>query len=81
MATGFDPKSYWEKRLTANYNLRGVGDRRFGHTYNGWLYRVRGAPDKTATDVNGYIAVLDATVDKMIAARHTLEGNSPPGVP
>jgi SAM-dependent methyltransferase len=39
--TGFDPKTYWEKRLTANYNLRGVGDRRFGQTYNAWLYRVR----------------------------------------
>lgn len=43
--------------------------------HRGWLYRVRGAPDKTAVDVQGYIAVLDATVDKMISARHS-EGDS-----
>jgi len=37
----------------------------------GWLYRVRGAPDKTALDIHGYIAVLDATIDKMMASRHS----------
>ena len=36
----------------------------------GWLYRVRGVPDPKATDVQGYIAVLDATIDKMIDNRH-----------
>jgi glycine cleavage system H protein len=34
--------------------------------YNkGWLYLARGAPDPNSTDVNGYIRVLDATIDKM----------------
>jgi glycine cleavage system H protein len=34
--------------------------------YNkGWLYLARGAPDPNSTDVNGYIGVLDATIDKM----------------
>jgi glycine cleavage system H protein len=37
---------------------------------NGWLYSVRGRPDAAATDVNGYIAVLDATIDTMLRGRH-----------
>ena len=36
----------------------------------GWLYHVRGKPDPTNTDVNGYIAVLDATIDTMLRSRH-----------
>jgi glycine cleavage system H lipoate-binding protein len=36
----------------------------------GWLYSVRGRPDTGATDVNGYIAVLDATIDTMLRSRH-----------
>ena len=43
----------------------------------GWLYRVRGIPDPNAVDVNGYIAVLDATIDKMIDTRH--DGSSSNG--
>jgi glycine cleavage system H protein len=31
----------------------------------GWLYEVRGAPDPQSVDVRGYIAVLDATIDKL----------------
>jgi len=37
---------------------------------SGWLYSVRGAPDPRHTDVNGYIAVLDATIDAMLGSRH-----------
>ena len=41
------------------------------HPYGeGWLYSVRGRPDPKATDVNGYIAVLDATIDTMLRSRH-----------
>jgi glycine cleavage system H protein len=36
----------------------------------GWLYQVRGAPDPRNTDVHGYIAVLDATVDRMLQGRY-----------
>lgn len=36
----------------------------------GWLYRVRGRPDPESVDVNGYIAILDATIDKMLESRH-----------
>jgi glycine cleavage system H protein len=31
----------------------------------GWLYAVRGTPDPGATDVHGYAAMLDLTIDKM----------------
>ncbi len=36
----------------------------------GWLYQVRGVPDSGYTDVNGYVAILDATIDKMLRSRH-----------
>lgn len=32
----------------------------------GWLYRVRGKPSETTMEIQGYISVLDATVDKML---------------
>ncbi len=32
----------------------------------GWLYRVQGVPDDQCTDVQTYIALLDATIDKMM---------------
>ena len=37
---------------------------------SGWLYRARGVPDTGAVDVNGYVAVLNATIDKMLNNRH-----------
>jgi glycine cleavage system H protein len=36
----------------------------------GWLYHVRGNPDPGNVDVQGYIAVLDATIDTMLRNRH-----------
>ena len=36
----------------------------------GWLYAVTGRPEPDGVDVNGYVAILDATIDKMLAARH-----------
>jgi glycine cleavage system H protein len=36
----------------------------------GWLYRVRGTPDPASLDVHGYVAVLDATIDRMLDQRH-----------
>jgi SAM-dependent methyltransferase len=41
MANDFDPKSYWETRLGANYDLHGVGLIEWGPWFNQWLYRVR----------------------------------------
>lgn len=32
---------------------------------NGWLYLVRGTPDPNSVPVEGYIQLLDATIDKM----------------
>jgi glycine cleavage system H protein len=40
----------------------------------GWLYSVRGDPDPRSTDVNGYIAVLDATIETMLRGRHDQGG-------
>ena len=36
----------------------------------GWLYRLQGTPAGDAVDVDGYVAILDATIDKMLANRH-----------
>jgi glycine cleavage system H protein len=38
--------------------------------YKGWLYQVRGGPDPASVDVHGYMAVLDATIDKMLQSRY-----------
>jgi len=38
--------------------------------YAGWLYRARGVPDNTSVDVHDYVAVLDATIDKMLKSRY-----------
>jgi glycine cleavage system H protein len=36
----------------------------------GWLYRLQGAPGSDAVDVEGYVAILDATIDRMLENRH-----------
>ncbi len=36
----------------------------------GWLYRLQGERPPDTADVDGYIAILDATIDKMLANRH-----------
>src|SRR6185436_8242990 len=36
----------------------------------GWLYRLQGTPGPDTVDVDGYIAILDATIDRMIDSRH-----------
>jgi SAM-dependent methyltransferase len=38
----FDPKAYWEGRLSDRFNLRSVGHRKLGYSFNRWAYRVRG---------------------------------------
>ena len=36
---------------------------------DGWLYAVDGDADPDSLDVEGYISVLDATIDRMLATR------------
>lgn len=36
----------------------------------GWLYEIQGEADSEAVDVHGYVLLLDATIDKMLAGRH-----------
>ena len=37
---------------------------------DGWLYRLQGEPAPDVVDVEGYAALLDATIDRMLASRH-----------
>jgi SAM-dependent methyltransferase len=37
----FNPKEYWERRLSYEYTLKGVGYVTLGENYNKWLYRVK----------------------------------------
>ena len=37
---------------------------------DGWLYKLQGSPAPDAVDVHGYVAILDATIDGMLAGRH-----------
>jgi predicted TPR repeat methyltransferase len=39
MPAGYEPRTYWEQRLNANFSARGVGHMSFSVTYNEWLYR------------------------------------------
>jgi glycine cleavage system H protein len=39
----------------------------------GWLYQVRGSPGVDALDVTGYISVLDATIERMLAESQARE--------
>jgi len=36
--------------------------------HRGWLYRFRGVPDPDSVDVHGYVNILDATIQKMLAS-------------
>jgi glycine cleavage system H protein len=42
----------------------------------GWLYRLQGEPAGNTVDVHGYVAILDATIDKMLASRHEGGGDA-----
>jgi glycine cleavage system H protein len=36
----------------------------------GWLYRLDGVPGGDTVDVHGYVAILDATIERMLTSRH-----------
>jgi glycine cleavage system H protein len=42
---------------------------------DGWLYRFEGRPAPDTVDVHGYVAILDATIDKMMASRYAGRGD------
>ena len=42
---------------------------------NGWLYKLQGEPAPDTVDVHGYVAILDATINKMLASRHAEAGD------
>ena len=37
---------------------------------DGWLYRLQGVPAPDTVDVDGYVAILDATIDKILTNRY-----------
>ena len=39
MDESYKPSSYWQTRLSAKFDLRGVGHIAFGRGYNRWLYK------------------------------------------
>lgn len=39
----YQPKNYWQERLTQNFNVRGVGHSSFSSSYNEILYKRKGA--------------------------------------
>ena len=40
----------------------------------GWLYQALGEPDPAAVDAPGYVAILDATIDKMLEKQGGADG-------
>lgn len=42
--------------------------------HDGWLFRATGTPDAAHVDAEGYAALLDTTIDAMLASRHDLAG-------
>lgn len=36
----------------------------------GWLFKIRGRPSDDCLDVQGYVTLLDTTIDKMLGQRH-----------
>ena len=36
----------------------------------GWLYKLDGVAGADTVDVHGYVAILDATIEKMLSSRH-----------
>lgn len=54
----YDPKPYWEERLSRHSGLRGVGHISFGERYNQWLYRAKDRALSRALDESS-IAGLD----------------------
>src|SRR5215217_7388946 len=39
--SGFDARAYWERRLSEQFTLDGVGYAGLGRSFNAWMYRVR----------------------------------------
>jgi glycine cleavage system H protein len=42
-----------------------------------WLYRLDGEPAPDTLDVHGYVELLDATIDRMLAGRHGEHDDGP----
>jgi glycine cleavage system H protein len=57
--------------LGGNPLLDRQAERVFADPYgDGWLFRARGTPDRSAMDVHAYVVVLDAAIDRIQGERH-----------
>lgn len=45
----------------------------------GWLYSAKGEPEEEAMDVNGYVALMQETIQRMAEAGHGEEGDGEDG--
>lgn len=53
-------------------SLAGITERPYDA---GWLYEFSGKPDERAVDIDGYRALLDATIDRMLEKQKSDESN------
>src|SRR5262245_57713160 len=53
--------------------LEGVSEKPYDE---GWLYQFTGEPDPRAMDVNGYRALLDTTIDRILEKQKSEESNN-----
>ena len=54
---------------------REIGLLRTDSGRRGWLFALRGDPGEECIDVDGYVDVLDATIDKMLGRRRDPNGS------
>jgi glycine cleavage system H protein len=64
-----------ERNPALDGNIEKIGKDPY-HT--GWLYEMEGQPDAKCRDLESYRALLDATIDRMLAKQSTSETDEQP---
>ncbi|HEU4633806.1 MAG TPA: hypothetical protein VFS22_07475, partial [Flavisolibacter sp.] len=60
MAVDFNPKKYWDERLSQHYDLIGVGDISLTMNYNRWSYKV--SSHRLKKIIKKYVAAGEGSV-------------------
>jgi SAM-dependent methyltransferase len=81
MSDSYEPKSYWSRRLEADFDLRGTGHAAYSARYNTWLYRQKAVVlRKALADVPRGVRALDVgsgvgwVVAQLLRRGFTVEG-------
>jgi SAM-dependent methyltransferase len=81
MSDSYEPKTYWSRRLEADFDLRGTGHAAYSARYNIWLYRQKAvALRKALADVPRGGRVLDVgsgvgwVIDQLLRRGLEVEG-------